>query len=81
MVDQNFIPANHTLTEVIEFCEKEDIMKKTMLSGRIPRNNSNQSQLVNKGTMQKSGTNTSDEGVNQSGNKTANAKIVSYACQ
>ena len=39
MVDQNFISANHTLTEVIEFCEKEQIIE-TMLSGRIPRNKS-----------------------------------------
>jgi hypothetical protein len=78
MVDQNFISANHTLTEVIEFCEKEEITE-TMLSGRIPRNNSNQSQSTNKGTSHKSGTNTADEKANQSSNKTANAKIVSYA--
>ena len=51
MVNQSFVLANHTLTEVIEFCEKEEITE-TMLSGRIPRNNPNQSQLTNKSSAQ-----------------------------
>ena len=78
MVNQNFILANHMLTEVIEFCEKEEITE-TMLSGRIPRNNPNQPQMANKNTLHKSGTNTTDKRASQSGNKAANTKIVSFA--
>ena len=78
MVNQNFILANHTLTKVIEFRKKEEISE-TMLSGGTARNNSNQPQLANKGTLQKSSTNTMEERAFQSGNKTTHAKIVSYA--
>ena len=78
MVDQNFISANHTLTEVIKFCEKEEITK-MMLSGRIPRKDPSQFQLANKGTLHKSGTNTTNKKASQSSKKTGNAKIISFA--
>ena len=66
------------LTEVIEFCEKEEITE-TMLSGRIPRKDPNQSQSTNKSFVQKSGTNTTDKRASQSSKKAANAKIISFA--
>ena len=78
MVDQNFVPTSHTLTKVIESCEKEEITE-TMLTGGTARINLNQPQLANKGISQKSSTNTKEQRAFQSGNKSANAKIVSYA--
>ena len=78
MVDQNFISANHMLTEVIKFCEKEEITE-TMLSGRIPRKDPNQPQTANKSASYKSGTNTTDKKASQFSKKAANSKIVSFA--
>jgi hypothetical protein len=42
MVDQSFIPGDHTLTQLIEFCEKEETTEQMMTDAKPDSGNGNQ---------------------------------------
>lgn len=65
MVDQNFVPANHTLAEIVEFCEKTECSEKMLSNNSNPQDGKDIQQSRN--NMQRSSDNAmnkSSQGVN-----------------
>ena len=78
MVNQHFIRVNHSLMEIIEFCEKEETTKQ-MLSDHAKQSNGNGNQQ-SKCSAAKSGSNASNanDKSSQGGKRKQHDTIVSY---
>jgi NACalpha-BTF3-like transcription factor len=75
MVDQSFIPGNHTLTQVIEFCEKEETTEQMMTDAKPNNGNGNQ---CSKGNPGNNADNTNNQSSSGNKRKTYDTTIVSY---
>jgi hypothetical protein len=75
MVDQSFIPGDHTLTQVIEFCEKEETTEQMMSDAKSSNSNGNQHSKGNPGN---NANNLSDQSSSGNKRKQYETTIVSY---
>jgi NACalpha-BTF3-like transcription factor len=75
MVDQSFIPGDHTLTQLIEFCEKEETTEQMMTDAKPDSGNGNQQSKSNNGN---NANKTNDRSSGGNKRKTYDTVIVSY---
>jgi hypothetical protein len=75
MVDQSFIPGDHTLTQVIKFCEKEETTEKMMSDAKLSNGNGNQRSKGNPGN---NADNMNDQSSSGNKRKQYDMTIVSY---